>query len=108
MEPLFGKSVPHIPEKIFFSLHYDSFMECHKMSNEWNRLLSSDRYQRETERMLAEKKKNQERFCTSVRDGNVEDVRRLLSTEVDTNCDASHKDGLIQKLHCKWPPGGEV
>ena len=64
MEKLFRKNVPHILERIFFSLDYDSFMECSKVCKEWNKLLSSDRYRSEAEKMLTmltEKKRIQER-----------------------------------------------
>ena len=39
---LFKKSVPHILEKIFFSLDYESFKTCMKVSNSWNELLTSE------------------------------------------------------------------
>ena len=38
---LFDRSVPHILEKIFFSLDYDSFMVCAKVCKTWEGLLSS-------------------------------------------------------------------
>ena len=35
---LFTKSVPHILEKIFFSLDFDSFVACGKVSLAWEGL----------------------------------------------------------------------
>ena len=50
---LFAKSVPHILEKIFFSLDYKSFQACFKVSSAWNKELSSQRYQKWFERMMS-------------------------------------------------------
>ena len=52
MEKLFRKSVPHVLENIFFSLDYDSSMECRKVCKEWSELLSFDRYEMEAKKML--------------------------------------------------------
>ena len=96
IDTLFTKiNVPHILEKIFFSLDYDSFMECRKARKEWNELLSSERYQKEEERMLAEKIDVEERKSLYLR--NVEEMTYLLSSGVDTNCVALHDDGLIHR-----------
>ena len=96
MEKIFRKNVPHILEKIFFSLHYGSYVECRKVCKEWNELFSYNRYQREAEK-LAEKMKNQETFCKLVRDGNIrniEEVSHLLSNGVEIDCGGHHDDGL--------------
>ena len=50
---LFARSVPHILEKIFFSLDYKSFQACSKVSSAWNKELSSQRYQKWFERMMS-------------------------------------------------------
>ena len=59
-ETLFNKSVPHILEKIFFTLDYDSFLACSKVCKTLNDLLSSEPYQRRSNEMLEKKKKNEE------------------------------------------------
>ena len=43
---LFTKSVPHILEKIFFSLDYKSFKICKEVSNSWNDLLTLESFKR--------------------------------------------------------------
>ena len=86
-DTLFNKCVPHILEKIFFSLDYDSFQACRKVSSEWNDLLSSDVYQREAAEMLYEKRRNEGHLLKSSRDGDVDKVRSLLSNGVDKNCE---------------------
>ena len=45
-DTLFSKSVPHILEKIFFSLDYASFKNCLEVCSEWNGLLTTKQYQR--------------------------------------------------------------
>ena len=56
------------------------------MNSVWRELLSSGRYQREAEKMLVEKRNNEDNLCTSARDGNAEEVGRLVSIGVDTGC----------------------
>lgn len=45
-DTLFEKSVPHIVERIFFSLDYESFKTCHDVSKVWRALLTSHSIQR--------------------------------------------------------------
>ena len=40
-DTLFANSVPHLLEKIFFSLDYTSFKNCLEVKNTWNELLTS-------------------------------------------------------------------
>ena len=84
-DTLFTKSVPHILEKIFFSLDYESFKICKEVSITWNKLLTSESfkrlgksiYQEEIERGLHQASWN----------GNFKEVRNILaSSMVDVNC----------------------
>ena len=43
---LLSKSVPHVLEKIFFSLDYESFKNCQEVCNGWKKSLTSERFQR--------------------------------------------------------------
>ena len=52
---LFTKSVPHILEKIFFSLDYESFMACGKVCTAWKKLHSSESYQQRADELLVSK-----------------------------------------------------
>ena len=45
-DKLFERNVPHILEKIFFSLDYTSFKQCMEVSSAWYELLKSDSYKR--------------------------------------------------------------
>ena len=54
-DTLFTKSVPHILEKIFFTLDYDSFMACGKVCMAWKELHSSESYQQKADELLESK-----------------------------------------------------
>ena len=79
-EPLFNRSVPHILERIFFSLDIESFLSCRGVCREWNKLLSSPAYERQLKIML-------ERviiclvpsyFCHIISDCIIRDLRKII------------------------------
>ena len=41
---LFAKNVPHLLEKIFLSLDYESYKTCMEVNQTWNQLLVSESY----------------------------------------------------------------
>ena len=47
-DTLFTKNVPHIQEKIFFSLDYASYKTCMEVSQAWNELLKSESYHKKS------------------------------------------------------------
>ena len=81
-DKLFTKSVPHILEKIFFSLDYDSFKNCKEVSRAWNELLSTKRYQE-----ILRLKKEEEKLWNASKGGRSGEIRKLLSSGMlDVNC----------------------
>jgi len=84
-ETLFNKNVPHILEKIFYSLDYNSFMESKKVCKAWNILLSSKSYDEMAIKMLKEKRDHDE-LCQASYIGTLDDVRRILRNGVNPNC----------------------
>ena len=82
---LLTKSVPHILEKIFFSLDYDSLKACSMVCKAWNDIHSCDRYQRQAERKLREKEKNEQMLMKYSLKGDVEAVRNLLAMGMNPN-----------------------
>ena len=62
VEMLFSRNVPHILEKIFFSLDYESFQTCFKVNSAWNELLSSESCQRKSNKMLIEKYQDEKKL----------------------------------------------
>ena len=51
-DKLLKKNVPHIPQKIFLCLDFESFKSCLKVSNDWNRLLMTESFQRKAENVF--------------------------------------------------------
>ena len=87
-EILFSRNVPHILEKIYFSLDYKSYLACFKVSKTWNQLLSSDFFQKKFRKLLIEKEDNDKKLHEMSEEGNIDEVKRLLSSGrwIDVNC----------------------
>ena len=94
-DKLFTKSVPHILERVFFSLDYASFKKCMEVNTAWHELLTSESF----------KRLGKSKFCNDIERelwhaldvGNTNMVRRLLSSGmVDVNCtDSSDQTPLF-------------
>ena len=65
IEALFSKNLPHLLEKIFFSLDYESYKRCLEVSVVWRNLLTSDSF----------KKRGKSVFCTEI------DIQRCYLTD---------------------------
>ena len=83
-----NKSVPHVFEKIFFSLDYDSFLSCGNVCKAWNELFSTESYREELKKMLIEKREKEENLRRFTWDGNMKEVQHLLSSGVNPNAGA--------------------
>ena len=77
-DKLFSKSVPHILEKIFFSLDYESFKQCLEVSETWNKLLMSEPYLKIGKSVFREALIA--KLGNATRNGNTKEVRRILSS----------------------------
>ena len=78
-DTLFSKSVPHILEKIFFSLDYASFKNCFEVCSEWNGLLTTKQYQRRGKLVFHDElKKDGEKLWHASIYGRSGEVRTLL------------------------------
>ena len=97
---LFTKSVPHILEKIFFSLDYDSLMSSRLVCKAWNELHSAELYRQQALNMFQEKKKQEDDLCRSSERGNVEEVRQLLSSGVNPNCENAFSASPLDCATC--------
>ena len=91
--PLFNKNVPHILEKIFFSLDYESFMSCQDVCSTWNGLFSSGLYNERSKKLLFEKNKKEDDFCHLIGDTEypwgedyLEKIQDFLSSGTNPNC----------------------
>ena len=85
---LFTKSVPHILEKIFFSLDYGSYKQSLDVSYAWRVLLTSEHFIIKGKAVFKEEIAEDEKsLLDATVSGKLMEVRRLLSTRmVDVNC----------------------
>ena len=89
------RNVPHILEKIFFSLDHKSFKTCMGVNKPWRALLSTARYRKRLVELLIEKEENEEKLLDASEDGDIEEVKRLISNcMVDVNTHG--------KYHCTF------
>ena len=80
-------SVPHILEKIFFSLDYKSLKNCHEVCTSWKELLTSVPFQTKAQSMYSEAKQyNEKKLDYFSMQGNAKKVCHLLAIGVDPDC----------------------
>ena len=83
-DKLFTKTVPHIHEQIFFSMDYESFKKCLKVSKSWNNLLTSESFLKRGKYVFCEDIQRELRLAAER--GNVDIIRRVFSSfMVDVN-----------------------
>ena len=85
---LFARHVPHIFEKIFFPLDFESFKNCMEVSNAWKKLLTSESFA-VTARTLfhTEIVEDEQKLGYASNQGDTRAVKRLLSSRLlDVNC----------------------
>ena len=83
-ERLFKRNVPHILEKIFFSVDYHSFKKCLQVTKSWNSLLTSELFLRRGKYAFCED--IQKDLLQAAERGNVDLIRGVLSNfMVDIN-----------------------
>ena len=105
---LLTKNVPHIVEKIFFSLDYESYKTCLGVSQTWNELLMSEIYRKIRKLVFQDEiSEDQEKLWNASGKGNVTEVRRLLSSKMlDVN--SRHGPELSTPLHRAAKRGNKV
>ena len=85
---LFSKNVPHILEKIFFSLDYTSFGNCLKVSQKWRKLLNSEVFHNKARALYLHDIWGDEfSLQEASMKGNIDMVKKLFSSGmVNLNC----------------------
>ena len=79
-DKLLIKNIPHILEKIFFSLDYESFKACLGVSRNWNYLLKSESFQKRAKPLLhSHILEDEKKLHIASRSGNTDEVKRLIS-----------------------------
>ena len=82
---LTSKSVPHILERIFFSLDYESFKNCMVASKTWRNILTNERFQCRGKSVFGDKIGKD--LFNSSRHGKLKEVESILSMfRVDIDC----------------------
>ena len=83
-DKLFTKTVPHILEKIFFSMDYESYKKCMEVSKSWNNLFTSETFLTRGKFVFSED--IQKELWLAAQSGNVDIMGKILSTfMVDMN-----------------------
>ena len=78
---VYERNVPHILEKIFFSLDYESFKACFSVNETWNKLLLSGAFQKRAKSVFHEEiSKDEDDLLHASSTNNVKEVISLLST----------------------------
>ena len=98
-DKLFSKSVPHILEKVFFSLDYESYKQCLEVGHTWNELLTSELYLKIGKSVFQnEISEDEKELSTAAAEGHVAKVRTLLRSKMlDVNI--RHGYLLYTSLH---------
>ena len=81
-----NRDVPHILEKIFFSMDYTSLKTCMNVSKTWRKLLLTTPYLKRLEELwkelLKEKPVNEKKLCDASKEGDTEMVMKLCKNPV--------------------------
>ena len=85
---IFKRNVPHILEKIFFSLDYDSYNRCRKVSSEWKDVLMSKHFRKRAKSVYRiELVMEEDKLIKTTEEGDLEEVTQLLLIGVNPNCE---------------------
>ena len=100
-----NRDVPHILEKIFFSMDYTSLKTCMNVSKKWRKLLLTTPYQKRLKELwkelLKEKPVNEKKLYDASKEGDTEMVMKLCKNPVvDVNVVITLMD---QHLHQSTP-----
>ena len=104
---LFAKNVPHILENIFLSLDYESYKVCLEVNDTWEKLLSSEDYQKIGKSVFRDEiLVDEQKLWNAAENGNENYVKRLLlSKMIDIN--SRHGNDLCTPLH-QVAKGGNI
>ena len=91
---LLSQNVPHIFERIFFALDYESFKTCHEVCITWYVLLTSEPLHKRAKHLYSnEIHEDEKRLLEASKKGDADEVVRLLSSVlVDVNCIGGYYD----------------
>ena len=92
--------MPHILEKIFLSLDYESYKNCMKVNNTWKNLLTSESYQRKAKALFHDQLLEDEvKLWWAAKEGKGKRIRRLLSNGMlNVNCSVNGSTPLFRAI----------
>ena len=101
---LFERNVPHVLEKIFGHLDYDSYKTCYEVNSAWHELLTSDPYLKRAKVLFREGiLEDEKKLHNAAKDGDIDEIRRLLSYGlVDVNKTGDDEFGLAPLHDAAW------
>ena len=83
LDKLFSRNVPHILEKIFFSLDYESYKKCYEVSHTWNEILTSEQYLRIGKSVFQEEiSEDETKLSIAIEKGDAAKVKKIISTRM--------------------------
>lgn len=83
IETIFKRNVPHILEKIFFYLDFDSYNRCRDVSCEWKELLMSKHFCKRAKSVYRiELVMEEDKLIHASEKGDLEEVTRLLLIKI--------------------------
>ena len=113
-ETLFTKHVPHIIEKIFFSLDYESLHMCLSVSKTWKEAITTESFQRRAKYVFRQDMfETAKKLQAASKNGNLEDVRKLLSLCMWNVSNVRRKYCLLRRMYhvdplCEATIGGHT
>ena len=90
---LFNRNIPHVLEKIFFSLDLSSFKSCRNVSSSWNELFMTESYKEKSSQLTLEMKHHQMKLLEAIEKSTehseecTQEVQILLSLGVNLDGD---------------------
>ena len=105
-DKLLNKNVPHILEKIFLSLDYDSFMKCHKVCNAWSELLGTESFKRRSKALYQDEMVVD--LFKAIVTGNIKKITRLLAIGININVIKDYNTPLTMAISGRNPYIGVV
>ena len=88
-EKLLSRNLPHVLQKIFLYLDYESFKACHKVNKTWNSLITSKSFQKKARFIFKVGiEQDVERLINACWSNNIHEVACILSTGfVSVDCE---------------------
>ena len=107
---LLAKNVPHILEKIFSYLDFESFKKCHEVCKAWSEILENPSYRRRSKALYQEEMVD--KLFDATKTGNIKEITWLLSIGINSNvtkdiAEICFTTPLIEAVSTRWQNIGQ-